>query len=336
MLTVTGFASGQERWHLTSPPAGLFAQLLLLRDGSVLLVDDKRVGHLSPDGDLTQLCELPVVRHRSVAGLVNGDLVVAYHDSVAAYTLPGAPQLAATGWVMSGGGPAQDWAPRASVSAAPFLSFPGGVADATANVAYVQSDAGITTALALAGGRVRWRTRYPARPVGMWHDRVIVLAQRDTHASVLQLTQLERASGAEVATSQTIPVPNWVASPLEPWGQPFWSDVRIEGDRAHVSWEIMINGGSGGATIRPYGDSGSADVDLANGAVSLSPTKHLDEARPIPSSQGPLSAVVGDRRFTLSYAASATLTASDVRSGKTLWTRRLWKIAVPAQVQPAP
>ncbi len=161
MLTVTGFAAGQERWHLTSPPAGLFAQLLLLSDSAVLLVDDKRVGHVSPDGNLTQLCELPVVRHRSVAGLVNGDLVVAYHDSVAAYTLPSAPQLAATGWVMGAGGPAQDWAPRASVSSAPFIRFPAGVADPTVNVAYVQTDAGLTTALALADGTVKWRTRTP-------------------------------------------------------------------------------------------------------------------------------------------------------------------------------
>jgi len=98
----------------------------------------------------------------------------------------------------------------------------------------------------------------------------------------------------------------------------------------------MINGGSGGATIRPYGDSGSADIDLTNGAVSLSPTKHLDEARPIPSSQGPLSAVVGDRRFTLSYAATATLTATDVTSGKRAWTRQLWSIAEPLRVRAAP
>ena len=336
MLTVSGFAAGQERWHLTHPPGGTLAQLLLLSDGSVLLVDDKRVGHLSGDGNLTQVCELPVVRHRSVAGLVNGDLVVAYHDSVAAYTLPGAPQLAATGWVTSGGGPAQDWAPRASVSAAAFIRFPAGVADPHANVAYVQTDAGLTTALALADGTVRWRTRFPARPVGMWHGRVIVLAQRDTLASVLQVAQLDPTSGTEVATSQSIPLPNWVASPLEPWGKPFWSGVRIEGDRAHVSWEIMINGGSGGATIRPYGDSGSADIDLTNGAVSLSPTKRLDEARPIPSSQGPLSAVVADRRFTLSYAATATLTATDVTSGKRAWTRQLWSIAEPLRVRAAP
>ena len=165
---------------------------------------------------------------------------------------------------------------------------------------------------------------------------MIVLEQRDTLASVLHVAQLDPTSGAEVETSQSIPLPNWVASPLAPWGQPFWSDVRIEGDRAHVSWETVINGGSGGATIRPYGDSGSADIDLTNRGVSLCPTKHLDEARPIPSSQGPLSAVLGDRRFTLSYAATATLTATDAKSGKTLWTRQLWSIVVPERRIPPP
>src|SRR3989442_214185 len=108
MLTVTGFAAGQERWHLTSPPGSIRVPILLLSDGSVLLVDDKRVGRISPDGTLSPLCVLPVERYRSIAGLVHGDLLVAYFDSVAAYTLPGAPQLSATGWVMSGGGPAQD------------------------------------------------------------------------------------------------------------------------------------------------------------------------------------------------------------------------------------
>jgi hypothetical protein len=74
--------------------------LLLLSDGSVLLVDNARVDRISRDGILTPPCEVSVGNHGSVAGLVNGDLVIAYPRSVAAYTLPGAPQLAATGWVM--------------------------------------------------------------------------------------------------------------------------------------------------------------------------------------------------------------------------------------------
>src|SRR3989442_8753565 len=164
MLTVTGFAAGQERWHLTTPPGSLRVQILLLSDGSVLLVDDKRVGKISPDGTLSPLCVLPVERYRSIAGLVHGDLVVAYFDSVAAYTLPGAPQLATAGWVMSGGGPAQNWAARSAGSAVRVVPFPAGMADPAAGVAYVQSDGGVTAALALVDGTGRWRTASPARP----------------------------------------------------------------------------------------------------------------------------------------------------------------------------
>ena len=338
MLTVTGFSAGRERWHLTRPPAGVLVQLLLLSDGSVLLVNNQRVDRISSDGRLTQLCELPVEEHKAVAGLVKGDLVVAYHDSVGAYTLPGAPQLAATGWVMWGGGPAQDWAARASASAARFVPFPAGVADPNATVAYVQTDAGATMALALANGTVQWRTQSPARPVGIWNGRVVVLAQRDTLASVFHVAQLDPASGAEVEASQPIPVPDWGwgRPTLAPWGEPFMTDVRIEGDRARLSWEIVINGWPGGAEIRPYSFSGRADVDLRSGTVSLSPTKSGEGAKPISNPRYPFAAVLDDRKFTLSYAATATLTATDAKSGKRLWTRQLWSIVVPERVRVPP
>ena len=335
-LTVTGLSAGQERWsrsHAVGDTRVL--GLLLLSDRSVLLVDNQRVGRISPDGRLTQLCELPVDERGSVAGLIHGDLVVAYHRSVGAYTLPGAPQLAATGWVMHGGGPAQDWTARAAGATTRFVPFPAGVADPDANVAYVQTDSGATAALALADGTVLWHTPRPARPVGIWNGRVIVL-EHDALASTLQLGLLDPASGAEVEVSQPIPLPNLVPIRLAPWGEPLMTDVRIAGDRAHLAWEIVINGGSGGADIKPYGASGAADVDLRSGAVSLSPTTRVEEGRPVSRLQGPLAAVVGGRRLTLLYAATATLTATDVKSGKTSWARQLWSIAVPERVQVPP
>ena len=338
MLTVTGFTAGQERWHLTSPPGSMRVQILLLSDHSVLLVDDKRVGRISPDGTLSPLCVLPVERYRSIAGLVHGDLVVAYFDSVAAYTLPGAPQLATTGWVMWGGGPAQDWAVRAAL-AAYFVPFPAGMADRAGRVAYVQTDAGATMALDLADGTVRWRTQTPARPAGIWNGRVVVLEQRDLLASALQMTQLDPVSGAEVGTSQPIPLralPDWARPTLAPWGSPLMTDVRITGDRARISWEVNINGWPGGATIRPYSVSGAADVDLTSGAVSLSPTERFEGPKPIANGRYPSATVLGGRRFTLSYAATATLTATDASSGKRLWGRRLWSIAVSERVGTPP
>src|SRR5207247_989165 len=210
-LTVNGFSGDQERWHFSHPVGLTWEHLLLLSDGSVLFVENQRVGRISPDGKLTPLCELPVDQRGYVAGLVHGDLVVAYHRSVGAYTIPGGPQLAATGWVMRGGGPAQGWAAGASapVPEMPFVPFPAGVADPAAHVAYVQTRAGATMALALADGTVKWRTQSPARPVGIWNGRVIVLAQRDTLASVFQMAQIDPVSGAEVATSQPIPIPDW-------------------------------------------------------------------------------------------------------------------------------
>ena len=334
MLTVTGFTAGQERWHLTSPPGSMRVQILLLSDGSVLLVDDKRVGRISPDGVLSPLCTLPVERYRSIAGLVHGDLVVAYFDSVAAYTLPGAPQLATTGWVMRGGGPAQDWAVRPAPPA-PFVPFPTGIADRAGRVAYVQTDAGATMALNLADGAVRWRTRTPARPAGIWNGRVVVLEQRDTLAGTLQVMQLDPVTGAELGTSQLIPLspfPDWAHPTLAPWGSPLMTDVRIEGDRARVTWDIAINGWPGGATIRPYSISGVADVDLTSGAVSLAPTERVEGPKPISNGWYPSAIVLGGRRFRLSYAATATLTATDARNGKRLWGRRLWSIAVAERV----
>jgi len=47
-------------------------------------------------------------------------------------------------------------------------------------------------------------------------------------------------------------------------------------------------------------------------------------------------AVVGGRKFTLSYAATATLTATDAKSGKRLWRRQLWSIALPQRGIPPP
>jgi len=337
MLTVTGFAAGQEGWHLTSPPGSLRVQIMLLSDGSVLLVDDKRVGKISPDGALTPLCELPVERYRGIAGLVHGDLVVAYFDSVAAYTLPGTPQLAATGWVMSGGGPAQDWSVGVA-PATPFVPFPAGVADPGGHVAYVQTDGGATMALALADGTVKWRTSSPARPVGSWRGRVIVLAQRDTLANVFQVAQLDPVSGAEVQASQPIPVPDWGwgRPTLAPWGDPFTTDVRIAGGRALVSWEIAIRGWPSGATIRPYYFAGVADVDLTSGVASLSPTERGEGEKPISNPRYPFVAILGGRKFTLSYMATATLTATGARTGKRLWTRQLWSIVVPRRVRLPP
>ncbi len=312
MLTVTGFAAGQEGWHLTSPPGSLRVQIMLLSDGSVLLVDDKRVGKISPDGALTPLCELPVERYRGIAGLVHGDLVVAYFDSVAAYTLPGTPQLAATGWVMSGGGPAQDWSVGVA-PATPFVPFPAGVADPGGHVAYVQTDGGATMALALADGTVKWRTSSPARPVGSWRGRVIVLAQRDTLANVFQVAQLDPVSGAEVQASQPIPVPDWG------WGRP-----------------TLAPWGPSGATIRPYYFAGVADVDLTSGVASLSPTERGEGEKPISNPRYPFVAILGGRKFTLSYMATATLTATGARTGKRLWTRQLWSIVVPRRVRLPP
>ena len=113
LLTVTGFAAGLERWHLAHTVGAMRAWgLLWLSDRSVLLVDNQRVGHIAPAGMLTPLSEFAVGDHGGVAGLIHGDLVVAYPRSITAYTLPGAPQLAATGWVQRGGGPGQGWAVR--------------------------------------------------------------------------------------------------------------------------------------------------------------------------------------------------------------------------------
>jgi len=327
-LTVTGFSGGQERWQLSHPAGLTWEHLLLLSDGSVLLVENQRVGRISPDGRLTPLCELPVDERGYVAGLVHGDLVFAYHRSVRAYALPGAPQLASTGWVMHGAGPAQGWAAQAA-PAAPFVPFPAGVADPTAQVAYVQTDAGATMALALADGTVKWRTQSPARPVGIWNGRVVVLRPL---ASAIQVAQLDPTNGAELATSQPIPLPDWVSPKLAPWGEPLMTDVRVESDRARLSWEVVINGGSGGATIRPYGASGLADVDLTTGAVSLSPTKSLEGGKPLRPSFSLGPAFLAGWQFTLSYAATATLTATDPKSGERLWTRQLWSIAIPERM----
>ena len=114
------------------------------------------------------------------------------------------------------------------------------------------------------------------------------------------------------------------------------TDVRITGDRARISWEVNINGWPGGATIRPYSVSGAADVDLTSGAVSLSPTERFEGPKPIANGRYPSATVLGGRRFTLSYAATATLTATDASSGKRLWGRRLWSIAVSERVGTPP
>ena len=330
-LTVTAFSAGEERWHLSHPVGLVRVRLLLLNDGAVLLVENGSVARISSVGEVTPLCEFPADSLRSVVGLVDGALIVARFRSIDAYALPGAPKLAAAGWAMHGAGPAQEWSVRSAPSgAATYVPFPAGVADPATDAAYVQTDSGTTTALALADGSVRWQTRNPAKPVAIWRGHVIAL---EVDSSALRFAQLDPASGVEVETSQSIPVPTGLASLLIPWGGPFSCEVRIEGDRVGLRWEVMINGGSGGATIQPYGASGGADVDLASGVVSVLPTRSLEGPKPIPTPSGPLTATVGRRRFTIVYAATATLTARDL-SGKVLWTRQLWSVAQNKVEQP--
>src|SRR2546425_6339191 len=204
------------------------------------------------------------------------------------------------------GGPAP-----AALSAAPFVRFPAGVADPTADVAYVQTNGGVTTALALADGTVKWRTQSPAKPVGSWNGRVVVLepargqpgVHRKTDAATdtaptgaLRVAQLDPASGAEVATSQpipTFPLPNGVPSPFAPWGTPFWSDVRIEGDRAHVSWEVIINGGAGGGDIQTHRAPRPAEVGLNSGAGLPLPHQPPGGRKTSPTPGGPLPPTAG-------------------------------------------
>ena len=331
-LTVTGFSSGQERWHFSHAVGFVRVGLFLLSDGAVLLVENGSVGRVSPEGDPTKLCEFPADSLRYVVGLVDGTLIVARLHSVDGFALPGSLKLSPTGWAMHGAGPSQDWAVRTPSHGAPaFIPFPDGVADPTTEIAYVQTDSGTTTALTLADGKVKWHTRRPAKPVGMWRGHVIAL---ESDSTALRVAQLDSATGAELPTSQPIPMPSWLTSPLVPWGGPFWSEARIEGDRASLTWEAMINGGSGGAEIRPYGASGGAEVDLASGVVSLLSTQSLEGPRPLRSPSGPQTAIVKRRRFTLLYTANATLTARDVTSGKTLWTRQLWSISRSATALP--
>jgi outer membrane protein assembly factor BamB len=341
MLTVTGYAAGAERWQLTQSATGFAPELLLPSDSSVLLVYNGRVGRISPDGQLTPLCDAPAEPHSRVAALVHGDVVVTYGDSAAAYNVPGGPSLAATGWVMHGGGPTQDWvvrvAPghdtaRPAVPVAPFVLFPAGVADPAAEVAYVQGDSGVAMALALADGTVRWRTHGPARPVGIWNGRIVAVTPG---AGGLRVAQLDPASGVALAASQPIPLAGVDSVTLSPWGgEPLTIEVAIAGDRARIHWDVAINGGRGGATIGAYGDSGGADVDLASGTASLAPTKHWQAAGvrggiPGHRTEWPPSTIVSGRKFSLFYAATATLTATDARTGALLWTRRLWTIAAP-------
>lgn len=114
MLTVAGSTAdgANDRWHFIGPPTGLHVQLLLLSDSSVLLVDSAGVARITADGTSTRVCELPLTGHWSVAGLFRDALVIVGRDGVTAYAVPGTPRLAASGWVMRGGGAAQDWAAR--------------------------------------------------------------------------------------------------------------------------------------------------------------------------------------------------------------------------------
>ena len=99
---------------------------------------------------------------------------------------------------------------------------------------------------------------------------------------------------------------------------------------------IDINGWPGGAEIRPYSISGGADVDLARGAVTLSPSERVEGANPGSNTRYPFVAVLGGRKFTLLYTGTATLTATGARTGKSLWSRRLWSIAPPPVRIPPP
>lgn len=115
VLKVAGYSAdgANERWHYTGPTTGFHVQLVLLSDRSVLLVDTARVEQISDSGTSRQVCGLALSgSHWSLSGLIRGDLVIVSRDGAVAYTLPGAPRLAASGWVMRGGGPAEDWAVR--------------------------------------------------------------------------------------------------------------------------------------------------------------------------------------------------------------------------------
>src|SRR5258708_24931451 len=56
------------------------------------------------------------------------------------------------------------------------VAFPGGVADARGESAYVDAAAGGVEALALANGAVRWHRAELARPIAVARGRVVALA----------------------------------------------------------------------------------------------------------------------------------------------------------------
>lgn len=144
------------------------------------------------------------------------------------------------------------------------LPFPGGVADAAGDSAYVDAATGGVEAIALDGGGVRWRALGVARPIAVAGKRVVMLSPT-SRRNELRLAVADATTGKIERTSQSFSLPGWVSIPPARQ-QSFACSATVDGERVVVYWHATAAWSQG---MHPDEEQERAAQHEAAGAVEF-------------------------------------------------------------------
>lgn len=163
----------------------------------------------------------------------------------------------------------------AKAAADPMVQVPGGVADESQQLAYLQNAHGGLDAVELATGRVRWSDARPQRPLAGASGRLLVERVDIGGVSLCVRATRERSGGC--AATARLPLPQWAGGPSR--GRSFDATVEWSGrDTLRYRWLAAKHWSQGMHPPRgrqaDEGDpesqtaSGVMQVDLKSGKIS--------------------------------------------------------------------
>jgi hypothetical protein len=177
--------------------------------------------------------------------------------------------------------------------AAAGVSFPGGVADARGEHAYVDGASGGVEAIALSSGATAWRAATAFRPLALAGRRLLALTA-SRRPNELRFVVLDAGDGKVLATSPVYPLPSWV-SVAPAWAHSFDCHAHVDGEQAIVVWHATaawsqgMHPQEGQEAAARHEQSGAIAVDLADAGVrahALPPTAPPATATQLPTLDG--------------------------------------------------
>jgi hypothetical protein len=170
-------------------------------------------------------------------------------------------------------------------------TFPVGLADAKAGVAYVQSDAGYVDALELRSGKRIWESSEKAKPLGLYDDSLVAAAPGNVR-NELVIIVLDKARGS-AGRSPTVSFPY----PVNTAASGFAYSVAQNKNSLELAWSYV------------YPNRGGA-------------MRRLDSGVPLPPSLSGLKLIDLDKGLVKDAGPNAEATAPKIKDGNRPFSRR--------------